>query len=70
VLVFIDESGDAGFKVAKGSSPLFVAAMVIFVDQEKAQRDMCVGAVARSYRNDRSDPNRWRAMIEDLWEFE
>ena len=29
MLVFIDESGDPGFKVAKGSSSLFVAAMVI-----------------------------------------
>lgn len=30
MLVFIDESGDPGFKVTKGSSPHFVAAMVIF----------------------------------------
>lgn len=30
MLVFIDESGDAGFKVDKGASPNFVAAMVIF----------------------------------------
>lgn len=30
MLVFIDESGDPGFKVAKGSSLLFAAAMVIF----------------------------------------
>lgn len=30
MLVFIDESGDAGFKLAKGSSPYFCAAMVIF----------------------------------------
>jgi hypothetical protein len=30
VLVFIDESGDPGFKVDKGASPVFVAAMVIF----------------------------------------
>jgi len=38
MLVFIDESGDAGFKVEKGSSPVFVAAMVIFADAEAARR--------------------------------
>jgi hypothetical protein len=35
--------------------------------------DMCVGAIARSYKEDRSDAARWRAMIrpkiEDVWEF-
>lgn len=35
--VFIDESGDPGFKVAKGSSPVFVASMVIFGSKEDAQ---------------------------------
>lgn len=35
--VFIDESGDPGFKVSKGSSPVFVAAMVIFNDAVAAQ---------------------------------
>jgi hypothetical protein len=30
MLVFIDESGDPGFKVPQGSSPIFVAAMVMF----------------------------------------
>lgn len=38
MLVFIDESGDPGFKVAKGSSPVFVAAMVIFREHEHARR--------------------------------
>ncbi|MCB1806393.1 MAG: DUF3800 domain-containing protein [Candidatus Competibacteraceae bacterium] len=32
MLVLIDESGDPGFKVSKGSSPVFVVAMVIFND--------------------------------------
>jgi hypothetical protein len=36
--------------------------------------DMCAGAIARSYKDDRSDAGRWRAMlkpkIEDIWEFE
>lgn len=38
MLVFIDESGDPGFKVDKGASPIFVAAMVIFSDAEEASR--------------------------------
>ena len=37
MLVFIDESGDAGFKLAKGSTPLFAAAMVIFSESGHAQ---------------------------------
>ncbi len=35
--------------------------------------DMCVGAIARSYRNDRNNPDRWRKMlghkIDDVWDF-
>lgn len=35
--------------------------------------DMCVGAVARSYREDRDDRHRWRDMLkpklDDVWEF-
>lgn len=35
--------------------------------------DMCVGAIARSYREDRKDSDRWRKMlrpkIDDVWEF-
>jgi hypothetical protein len=30
MLIFIDESGDPGFKLDKGASPIFVAVMVIF----------------------------------------
>ncbi|NJO34329.1 MAG: DUF3800 domain-containing protein [Rhodospirillales bacterium] len=30
MLVFIDESGDPGFKIAKGSDPVFALGMVIF----------------------------------------
>lgn len=37
MLVFIDESGDPGFKVAAGSSPIFVAAMVLFENGEGAR---------------------------------
>jgi hypothetical protein len=36
VLVFIDESGDPGFKVQRGSTPDFTAALVAFQDVEQA----------------------------------
>ena len=38
MLVFIDESGDPGFRVDLGSSPVFVVAMVIISDSNTAQR--------------------------------
>ena len=49
MLVYIDESGDAGFKVDQGSSPVFVAAMVIFDDAADAAltRDLIKGSAAR-----------------------
>jgi hypothetical protein len=36
MLVFIDESGDPGFKLSKGSSPAFVVALVAFSDNQVA----------------------------------
>lgn len=38
MLVLIDESGDPGFKLARGSSSHFVVAMVIFDDYAEAER--------------------------------
>jgi len=38
LLVLIDESGDPGFKIAKGSSPMFVVAMAIFNDFSEAEK--------------------------------
>jgi hypothetical protein len=38
MLVFIDESGDPGFKTHKGSSKVFVVAMVIFDDPLEAEK--------------------------------
>jgi hypothetical protein len=38
VLVLIDESGDPGFKLQKGSTPVFVVSMVIFDRFEDAER--------------------------------
>jgi hypothetical protein len=37
MLVVIDESGDPGFKLTKGSTPIFVAALVAFRDPEQAR---------------------------------
>jgi len=36
MLVFIDESGDPGLKIEKGSSRFFTIALVIFEDKEEA----------------------------------
>ena len=38
MLIFIDDSGDPGFKIEKGSSPVFVIACVIFDDELEAER--------------------------------
>ena len=38
MLVFIDDSGDAGFKLDKGSSRFFVIALVIFDDELEAEK--------------------------------
>lgn len=37
MIVFIDESGDAGFKIGKGSSAFFVISLVIFDDELDAE---------------------------------
>lgn len=46
MLVFIDESGDPGFKLDRGASPIFVVAMAIFAHQEDAARTQ--NAIERS----------------------
>ncbi len=38
MLVFIDDSGDPGFKLEKGSSKVFIIAMVIFRDNLEAEK--------------------------------
>lgn len=43
MLVFIDESGDPGFKFSKGSSEYFVVALVAFKDVEQSQ--MTINAI-------------------------
>lgn len=51
MLVFIDESGDPGFKVQKGSSPVFVVALVAFsqVAESLMARD-AIDSVAQKLR--------------------
>lgn len=38
MLVFIDDSGDPGFKLEKGSSPIFVISCIIFTDELEAEK--------------------------------
>lgn len=38
MIVFIDDSGDPGFKIEKGSSKVFVIALVIFDDNLEAEK--------------------------------
>ena len=38
MLVFIDDSGDPGFKTQQGSSPVFVISLVIFRDSLEAEK--------------------------------
>ncbi len=38
MILFIDDSGDAGFKLSKGSTEFFVIAMVIFDDELEAEK--------------------------------
>lgn len=37
MIIFIDESGDPGFKTSKGSSPVFVIVLVIFKEPQHAE---------------------------------
>ena len=38
MIVFVDDSGDAGFKLDKGSSQFFIIALVIFDDELEAEK--------------------------------
>jgi len=69
MLVFIDESGDAGFKVDQGSSPVFVAAMVIFSDSAAAAatQDAIASSEARRMHKGEFKFSKTRAEIRDLF---
>lgn len=51
MLVFIDESGDPGFKLGEGSSDVFVLAMVMFANEVDAQHAQAlISSLQESYR--------------------
>ncbi|MBB5704273.1 glycosyltransferase involved in cell wall biosynthesis [Ochrobactrum daejeonense] len=52
MLVFIDESGDPGFKIAKGSSDHFAVALVAFKDVDQSVRTIkAISDLARGLRS-------------------
>lgn len=55
MLVFIDESGDAGFKFDKGSSTHFVVALVLFANKDEALKTDNHISEIRKQLNLRSD---------------
>lgn len=69
MLVFIDESGDPGFKVADGSSPVFVAAMVIFASAREAQNTTAAIAAseARRFHKGEFKFSKCRADVRDAF---
>jgi Protein of unknown function (DUF3800) len=69
MLVFIDESGDPGFKVAKGSSPLFAAAMVVFDNPAEADRtqEIIRKLLGRIHRRPEFKFNKCRNEVRDTF---
>ena len=69
MLVFIDESGDPGFKVEEGSSPVFVAAMVIFAngDDAAATQNAINRSAARQAHKGEFKFSKTRADVRDLY---
>lgn len=67
MLVYIDESGDAGFRVERGSSPVFVAAMVIFASADDAAftRRLIEGSAARRMHKGEFKFSKSRADVRD-----
>ena len=81
--VVVDGSGDREFRQELGSylrrhcGPGAIKD-VRFADSANDRliqlADMCAGAIARSYKRERSDAGRWRVMLEtkidDVWDFQ
>lgn len=82
--IVIDGSGDRTFRkqlqsYMRKELPPGAMKKLDFKDSRKDHlvqlADMCAGAIARSYRDDRADPARWRdalkrsGKIEDVWNF-
>lgn len=55
MLIFIDDSGDAGFKLGKGSSEFFVISAVIFDDNLEAEKTAIVIKELRRHLFKRDD---------------
>jgi len=69
MLVFIDESGDPGFKLKKGSTPIFVAALVAFRDhdQARAAHDAIEAAAIRLYIKPEFKFSKCREEVRDAF---
>lgn len=69
MLVFIDESGDPGFKVEKGASPVFVLTMVVFDTSDDAQATAEIIAQSEARRRHKGEFkfNKCRDEIRDLY---
>ncbi len=58
MLIFIDDSGDPGFRLQKGSSTVFIISMVIFIDNLEAEKtSLAIKELRR------------RLKVSDLYEF-
>jgi hypothetical protein len=69
MLVFIDESGDAGFAVDEGASPVFVVAMVVFADDAAATETLRAIEASEARRRHRPEFkfSKTRDEIRDLF---
>ena len=78
MLAFVDESGDAGLKIQKGSSPHFVVILVVFDDPAEATRaDYHINAIRQQLRVRRDFEFKFqktsaefrRAFLEEMKQF-
>jgi len=69
MLVLIDESGDAGFTVARGSSPPFAVAMAVFAEPAEAKRarDIVRRLLGRVHRRPEFKFNKCRNEVRDAF---
>jgi Protein of unknown function (DUF3800) len=69
MLVFIDESGDPGFKLSRGSSDVFVAALVAFQDAERSMAAHAAidGLARRSNLTTEFKFNKSRHIVRDAF---
>jgi hypothetical protein len=69
MLVFIDESGDPGFKLTKGSSALFTVALVAFRDGDQARATQAAidAAAARLHVHPEFKFSKCRSEVRDAF---